>query len=402
MTTTKPIRRSAILSLPILFLSLSGAVAQQPGAASGVVSGQQNWFAETSSAPKQALAQLAGRGITLQYQGIHDLSRSPIGAPGAQGWFSRYSADITATIDAHSAAHWAGGTIFLHGKDHKELSGQAYSGVEQAYSNIDADSRLTLYEAWAQQGLFDGRLLARAGRIDANADFDVVATAADFLNASMGFSPTIMQFPSYPDPHFGAELSASPGKALRLSAAEFGGAAGGRMLIAEASRPWQPPGRSGRAALGAWTLRQPLTRFDGKPVPGTSGLYGVVEQTLWQRPLSAGSDKIQSLASYLQIGTGDGRENPMILHLGAGVVLAAPFRRRVADAAGAAATWVRFTAVPVCGFDAHSELALESYYKLRLHRTLSLVTDVQYFHHPGGTRAHPDSLMVTPRLVVTF
>jgi carbohydrate-selective porin OprB len=297
---------------------------------------------------------------------------------------------------------WTGGTIFLHGKQHQELSGQAYDGVVQGYSNIDASSRTTLYEAWAQQSMFEDKLRVKAGRIDANTDFDVVATAADFLNSSMGYSPTIMEFPSYPSPQFGADVSASPGKDFKVSAGEFG-TARGRILIAETAHPWTMPNHStGRAAVGAWGLREAIARFDGKQISGTSGFYGVAEQTIWQRLLAEGSDKTQSLAGFLQIGTGDGHENPVTWHVGGGTVLGGPFRRRPADSIGAATTWVRFTDEPNGGYDAHSEQVVETYYKLNVSRTLALVTDIQYFHHPGGTWAHPDSLIATPRLVVTF
>jgi porin len=325
-----------------------------------------------------------------------------MGAPGDQDWFSRYSSDVTAKIDGHRAMRWSGNTIFLHAKDHKELFGHGYDGFVQTPSNIDAGSLLTLYEAWAQQSAFDDRLRFKAGRIDANTDFDVVSTAADFLNSSMGYSPTIMEFPSYPSPQFGADVSVSPGKTFKLSAGEFG-TARGRILISEIARGGTTARHGpGRAAVGAWSLHEPLTRFDGRQVSGTSGFYGVAEQTIWQRAHAEGSDKTQSLASFVQIGNGDGRENPATWHVGAGTVLAAPFHTRPADSTGVATTWVRFTDEPNGGYDAHSELVVESYYKLNVSRALCLVTDVQYFRHPGGTWSHPDSLIVTPRLVVTF
>jgi len=242
----------------------------------------------------------------------------------------------------------------------------------------------------------------KAGRIDANTDFDVVATAADFLNSSMGYSPTIMEFPSYPQPQFGVDISASPGKDFKLSAGEFG-TLRGKILIAEASRPWRTSGHhAGRAAFGAWRLHEPIMCVDDTETSHTSGYYSVVEQTIWQRSSAETKDNAQSLAVFTQIGTGDGRANPARLHLGSGLVLAAPFRRRSADSVGVAATWLRFTSDPCAGYDARGELVAESYYKLSIGHATSLVTDVQYFHDPGGNSANSDSLIVTPRLVVTF
>src|SRR6202012_3334120 len=153
-----------------------------------------NRLSSTLTEPALVVEQLAGRGITFQYQCVHDLSKAPMGAPGDQDWFSRYSSDLTATIDGHKAIGWSGGTIFLHGKEHQQLFGRVYDGFAQTPSNIDAAPLLMLYEAWAQQSMFDEKLGMKAGRIDANTDFDVVSTAADFLNSSMGYSPTIMEF----------------------------------------------------------------------------------------------------------------------------------------------------------------------------------------------------------------
>jgi porin len=390
--------------LPFLLLPmfLSAYVALAQGIETAVAASEipVNWLNYTRPLPTQALQQLASRGVTFQSQCIHDLSRAPFGAPGAQVWFTRYSSDVMASIDGHKALGWTGGSIFVDGKEHKEISGRSYDGVAQAYSNIDASSRITLYQAWAQQSAFGDKLRVKAGRIDANTDFDVVATAADFLNSSMGFSPTIMDFPSYPSPHLGADFSASAGKGFNVSAGEFG-TARGRMLIAETAHPWTKPD-AGRAALGAWRLHEPILRFDGEQSSGTGGLYGVLEQTLWHRPLTRESEKTRSLAAFAQIGTGNGHENPLTLHLGSGTELTAPFQRRSTDSVGVATTWVRFTNEANAGYTAHSELAVEFYYKANLSRTLSLITDVQYFRRAGGMWVNPDSLIATPRLVMSF
>ncbi len=381
-------------------LSVAPAFAQQPGDGANVPESRWNLLSSTLAAPDRQLQRLANRGVTFQLQCVHDLSKAPMGAPGAQEWFSRYSSDVLATIDGKSAMHWAGGTIFLHGKQHKVTSGQAYDGVAQVYSNIDADSRTTLYEVWAQQSIFAEKLRVKAGRIDANSDFDVAATAADFLNSSMGYSPTILEFPSYPSPRFGADISASPRKQVKVSAGAFA-TTRGRIAVAEASRSWMTSSqRSGRAAFGVWKLREPITRFDGTQISGTNGYYGVVEQTIGQRVFA--HDKAQNLAGYLQVGNGDGRSNPAVWHVGSGMVLTAPFEHRSTDAVGVATTWLRFTSAPMCAYDAHSELVLETYYKLNINHNVSLVTDAQYFHHPGGRLANPESFIVTPRLVMSF
>ncbi|HEX4311539.1 MAG TPA: carbohydrate porin [Acidobacteriaceae bacterium] len=396
-----PLRRPLFLTPTLLLFALHPyAFGQTPAAnpappASGSL---LNGFAT----PARTLHQLAQHGVSFQYLYVHDLSKAPLALPDSQNWFGRYSWDITSTIDAAKALGWNGGSAFLDLKQHTQEYGSVYTSASQGYSNIDAPSRTVLYQAWAQQLLFNNRLRLKAGRIDANTDFAGVSTAADFLNSSMGFSPTIMEFPTYPQPKMGADLAVAATKSTQISAGLFG-TNNGKMELGEVSQAWtlgasQNPGR---VALGIWQLREPLHCFRGDDVSGTQGLYLITEQSLWRRVLSEKQSQEQRLSAFLQIGDGDGKANPFTQHLGGGLVFSAPFRRRPSDAAGAAVTRVVFTR-DLCDYDAHQERALEAYYKFSLSRTLSLVSDVQYFQHPGGILANRNTLIATPRLVVSF
>lgn len=392
-------RRGPLFLLALLLLPVG--LAQQGEFSPGPAGNAFTRAAASFRAPVQRLRTLPERGVALQSLYVHDLSQAPIGAPGDHTWFGRYSWDVSATLDGEKLAGWRGGSAFLHGKQHLQEFGRMYDGVAQGYSNIDAASGTMLYEAWGQQLLLDKRVRLQAGKIDANTEFDTVATAADFLNSSMGFSPTIMEFPTYPAPQLGGVVAVAAGPSTQISAGEFV-TASGKMTVAEAAQSWSggKDGRGGRACFGVWDLRAPLPRFRGGVVAGSHGSYAVLEQSIWRRALTEASP--QGLTSFLQIGSGNGEENPYAWHVGGGAVLTAPLRRRPADAVGAAATWVRFSGAPHAGFDAHSELAVETYYKIRLTRTTALVWDTQYFRHPGGIRGRPETVIVTPRLVVSF
>ena len=280
------------------------------------------------------------------------------------------------------------------------------SGVFQGYSNIDADSQLMLYELWAQQSFFSRKLRIKAGKIDANTDFDAVPTAADFLNSSMGYSPTIMEFPSYPAPKFGVDAFVELPYSSHLILGRFA-TDQGTVALAEGAHSWKSSknANEGRAAIGLWRLHEPLVRFDGSPVSHARGFYGVLEQSLW-RPSSmtpsAADAPDQNVSAYVQMGNGDKRENPNTWHLGAGVVWTAPCKKRTADAAGWAVSSVRFSDALGAGFDRQHESGFEMYYKLSLTRATAIVMDTQYFRHPGGMRARPGVLFFTPRLVVSF
>ena len=391
------------LTLVLLFLLIPKLFGQE---IDGNLLGTENhpsWSIFETTAFTRPMKALEDRGISFQYLAVNDLSKAPIGAPGDHDWFGRYSLDLSATVDGEKSMRWKGGTVLLHAKRHAQETGLVNVGVAQAYSNIDADPQTSLYEAWVQQILFADRLRIKAGRIDANTDFDVVSTAVDFLNSSMGYSPTIMEFPTYPTPQVGAEIAASLGRSFQISAGEFK-TSSGDITLTEAAKAWSvgQDQNAGRASFGIWDLRGPLVRFNGDAIQRFLGFYGVLEQSIWKRSLPNSADKRQNLQTFLQLGTGNGHENPFVCHIGGGTALTAPIRRRAADAAGVAITWVRFASELKPGYDAPNELVVEAYYKLNLSRSLSLITDVQDFQYPGGVRAHTDSLIATPRLVVSF
>jgi carbohydrate-selective porin OprB len=258
----------------------------------------------------------------VHYQYDHDLSAIPSAAPGAPGWFGRYTWTLSATMDFRKlmGRNQASGTVSL--QQHEPEFGQVDAGVDQAYSNLDCDHHTTMDEAWIQQRALGGKLTLKAGRIDANADFDTVPVASGFLNSSMGYSPTLMEFPSYPAPQPGVEVSAMLGRATRMAGGEFR-TPGGRMTLVEGDQTWGGgsgpggDGRSGRLATGMWRLTKAMTRTDGT-AGGTGGIYGVLQQSLWKGPLAGG--RARTLSGFLQAGSGDKQVNPYSGHLGGGLV----------------------------------------------------------------------------------
>jgi porin len=350
-------------------------------------------WADRLGDPAGLAERAGGYGTALHYQYVHDLSTGPPGTSQKRNWFGRYTWTLSASVDLQKAAGWSGASFYASMKQHVLEFGRVDDSVAQGYSNLDASPHTTLYEAWIQQQTFGGRLTLKAGRMDSNVDFDAVPTAADFLNSSMGYSPTLMDFPSYPAPQPAVELLATVNNATRLAAGEFK-SPNGSIALLEANRAWRRGMdlHGGRMAIGTWHLTATLPRFDRDASSGTGGLYGVLEQSLWTRSPAHGDAR--SLAGYLQAGSGDEQVNPFGGHLGGGLVLSAPLARRPADAAGIAASWVRISG-------GKSETVLESYYRLRLGRVLSLVPDVQYFIDPAGTRS-PREFVATPRLVIAF
>jgi len=345
---------------------------------------------------------LDDKGFSGNLTFVNDWSKNFIGGAGSRGSINRYSLDVFMTLDTRKSLGWNGGTGFFRLKNHFGDNGGDYVGDAQGFSNIDDVSRTRLYEFWYAQKLADDRLRFKVGKIDANSDFAVVGVAGDFLNSSMGYSPTILALPTYPEPKPGITVLTIPKQHYQAAAGWFRVGGGLDMVILEGGRDWLAPRElPGRFSLGTWRLTGSIPCFDGDEVGSTQGIYLVTEQTVWHRsrPQPAGT---QEVSAFLQYAHANGGVSRFTQHIGAGVVVSGLSASRSHDAFGVAATTVRFTDVPEAGYQHDRELAVETYYKIGLGRFFALVPDVQFIHHPGGLLMQKDAVVLTPRVNISF
>jgi porin len=346
---------------------------------------------------------LGSHGVTFQETLIYDWSKSAIANTDTSAGYGRYVFDFAMPVDGEKLYGMKGSSGAVRLRNHVNTFGENYVPVAQVVSNIDGCSRTTLYEAWLQQQLFSGRLRLKAGKIDANTEFAAVSTAADFLNSSMGYSPTILEFPTYPEPKLGFNMFLRATAATSLGLGIYETAGGNRLSILEASYGWNAGNHElpGRASFGYWRVDgEGIERFDGSRSNNAQGFYTVTEQVLWK---ATGSDETRKLSSFLQIGSARGEVSTFTRHLGAGLVLQSPQRMRRDNSIGVAATWVRFSSYQPLNPPLRDEIVFESYYKLALQKHLAFVSDFQYVHNPAGM-VHQDDLpvVITPRMVISF
>ncbi len=81
-------------------------------------------------------------------------------------------------------------------------NGSDISGDIQGFSNIDATDFNHAYEVILGIKLGDTSFV-KLGQMDANSDFATTKYGGEFINSSMGFSPTIQGIPTYPQPSIG-------------------------------------------------------------------------------------------------------------------------------------------------------------------------------------------------------
>ena len=237
---------------------------------------------ESAITPRQLLHDLNEHGIAPQGVGIYDWSKTLHADQDSDSGFGRYSFDLLVPIDGKKLLGLSGSSAMVRLKHHIKVFGETYDGAAQLYSNIDASSRTTLYEIWFEQRLMSDRLRIKAGKIDANTEFAVVQNAGDFLNSSMGYSPTIVTFPTYPEPKPGVSAFLQARGSYGLGLGVFQTAGSNTLSIIEPGRIWNlgKLEHPGRMSFGYWRLDGSIARFDDSQTSGAQGFYSVVEQAV--------------------------------------------------------------------------------------------------------------------------
>lgn len=347
---------------------------------------------------QELIQEFAHRGLSFSGQFVHDWSREWHDPDSPPSGFGRYSVDLLLALDGQKALGWKGASGLVRLKQHINEFGFGDEDARQLYSNIDAPSRTTLYEFFLEQRLDGDSVRVKGGRIDANSEFAVVESAGDFLNSSMGYSPTIVAFPTYPEPKLGLGVFWKPRRNYSVNLGVFQTAGWGTLAIVEPVWRWRTTNdREGRASVGYWRLDGAFSRWDGTRATTTQGVYVVAEQLLWRRALRQGGGE-RGLAGFLQLGKASREISSFASHVGGGFVFRAPWARRPHDSLGVAATWVRLC--PEVAMTPSSELVWEVYYRVSLSRKVAFLEDLQYVHHPAF--AESNQPVATSHLVVSF
>jgi porin len=365
---------------------------------------------------------LDDRGLTFQANITYDGTAVTQGGVRRDIFASRMLLNFNLTVDTARLMNLPGGTFFTNFQYQCGRNGSADAGAFQSPSNIDSHSLAQLSELWYEQKVLDDKLRIKAGKLDLSTEFATNTAGGEFLNASMGFSPTIVDFPTYPDPATGLMLSVEPDPHVYLRGGVYDGAlqrgihTGARgpatlfgppadlFLITEAGVLWSEDDKLpvGHFAAGAWRQTGSFTRFDGHGFEaGTNGLYFVLNQNIWQ-PSDADKNDARGVAGFLQYGYADGAVSAVSQHIGLGAAWTGPVHGRDSDVLGLGTTWVKFASASGAGFDQPDELTTELFYKVQITPFFVIKPDLQYIHHPGASSASNDAVVLGVRSVIQF
>ncbi len=319
--------------------------------------------------------------------------------------------DMVIETDLEAWGLREGGRFVIHGQHtHGRGLSERYVGDFQILSNIDADDLAQISDYWWERDFLDDRLTVRLGKQDANHDFALTELAADFIQSSYGFHPTI-PMPSYPHSAAGAVFFLRPAEHWDLRAGVFDGAADGStwgfsgtgevFSIIEAERQWKlADGRWGHVHLSLWYHSgafDDLATGEEGALKGNWGFHGGVEQFLWRRNGSTDADDSRGLYGFGQYGWARADRNEAQQYFGAGMMYEGLISGRQRDRAGAGVTRVIFSD---CLPEQSTETAIEVFYKAWLTDWLAVQPDFQYIARPSGI--HRDAFVYGTRLELIF
>ena len=355
----------------------------------------------------RALASMPG--VTFSAEEITDAS-SGTGAMSSAHALRTHS-DFAVTLDFEKLMGWSGLTVYAQHKTKTGRNGSGEASFVQNYSNIDADNFRSLGEVFVEQRAFDDRLRVKVGRIDFNSEFAGTDNGGGFLNASMGYSPSIAAAPTFPLPSNGLNVFITPREHLTLAVGVFDGLDGApaapghssQFQIAQANQTWSLGSRALPGRVGVGYFRHTglfLASSDADDVephlPGTHGLYGTLDQTLWQGAPRSSEDGAArpSIAAFVQLGNSDRNVQAVNAHSGGGLTFSGLWARRSSDVFG-----LGFTNA---SWQGGGELISEMYYQLPVLSHLSLMGDWQAVRRSEAGANRWMGSVLSMRTIVSF
>ena len=363
---------------------------------------------------------LEEHGVTIEAGALWDLS-APLSGGVRRRLNSQSIFDVNAAFDFDTLFGWPGASVFVDVQSHTGRPGAQDVGDIQIFNNADAPNFFELYELWFEQVFAHDRARLKIGKVDANSEFAFVEHGGEFLNSSMGFSPTILAFPTYPDPAFSAILFVYPTEALYIGIGVFDGstqegvATGPRgfrtftddsdqvFIVGEVGATYSLSGGAlpGRVGVGVWTHTADFARFDGAVDSGGAGFYVVVDQQVWSEN-PGDPDDDQGVGAFFQYGWANENISPIVHHIGAGAAWMGLVPGRDDDVLGLGVSAVVLSDEPGAGFSDHTEIVLESFYAVRLTPAVSVKPDLQIILNPSGDPTASDAIVGALRLEIVF
>lgn len=390
---------------------------------------------------------LKTRGIEYSLTYIGESLGNPTGG-SRRGAIYQGRLDFQFDVDLDTLMGWQGATFHtnlyqIHGTG---LS-RYYIGNIIAVSAIEALPASRLFELWVEQKLFDGQLGIKVGQIAADTEFSVSQTGTLFINSTFGWPNIIADVlpsggPIYPLAVPAVRAKYVPNRNFSLQVGLFDGDPAGAaradndpdpqrrnrtgtnfrtndpaLVIAEVAYAYNimkgDVGEPGTVTLGGWHHfgRFDSLRFDdaggrladssttgiARRFRGDSGLYGIIDQTIYREP----DDPNDGASVFVRLSGSPADRNIVDVYLDAGIAYKGLFRGRSDDTVGVAFALSRISrsargfdldsilAMGIPGPRRSSEAVIEATYQAVIGPGVTVQPDFQYVFRPGGGIANP-------------
>jgi porin len=365
--------------------------------------------------------------------------------------------DLTLTCHLEDLVGIDAGSLFVYGLSNSGGDPSRDVGDAQIFDNIEAPNSIELYEAWWQRELLHDRVSLLIGLYDLSSEFDVMPSAALFINSSFGTGaelgnsgvngPSIFPvtslgtrlkvdlaehllwqtvvldgIPGDPnDPH-GTHIHLGGGDGVliaseaevvwRHGANDDGGPAGVlRNRRHRVSRGWGALAHTLKLAAGVWAYTTKQNEVAPPPAGdeagrqrGHPGVYVLADYDM----TAADSMSSRGPALFARAGIADGDVQQFAAYAGAGVAYTGLVPRRDADQLGFGVA-AAFNGSPYerairaeGGSPADAEIALEWTYRAVLAPWLSVQPDLQYIIDPGARSDRPNAVVLGLRTEISF
>lgn len=327
--------------------------------------------------------------------------------------------DLNLTIDTEKAMEWQGGTFYIDLEDHAgQNPSRVLTGDLQFFDPYNFTPFFEIFELWYQQTLCNERWRFKWGKVDANTEFSVIENGLPFLNSTAQITPTILSFPTTPDPTLGINVFYKPSKFFYASFGIFDAnrkdrfgifyghpenymlTRSGILLIGEAAAIWENAffKKEGNFKLGVWRHTGTFRGLGGNFQKGAAGYYIILNQTLWEPHKKSQNKLKEGVRTFLAYGNTNSNIGLINASWSGGVTWTGFLETRQEDILGFSANYVHIR--PAAQLRYSYELALEWLYRIQLFPWMMIGQDLQYIIHPGGT--YSNALVETLRLNIKF
>ena len=342
--------------------------------------------------------------------------------------------DANLSLDAEKLFGLAGGKFYVDFENHAGPDPSSYLvGDLEKFTKLNYSPFTQIAEIWWEQKLLGDKLRLKIGKVDANSEFSVIDNGLPFLSSSTQVTPTLLPFPTFPDPlpsvnvfytptdlfyaSFGAYYANQHSRFLDFSGHpyEIQPTEGGMLFIGETGLKWKQLATwqaDGNLRLGFWGHNGTFERLDGSEKEGTHGFYGIIDQTLWkpaeEDSKGAGKDTKEAketkeedprgLRMFLEYAQTPGDVSVMDHHAGGGLSWTGLLPMRPKDILGVSYQYVHLS--QSADLPKSNEQTLECFYRFQFTPWAAIQPDLQYIVNPAGQ--YPSALVGTLHMEFHF